>query len=268
MVLTLRVLLMLLLVGACSERDAPSVSDAGASGTAGVGGSGAGSGGATPPAPHTGGASASDRPCTPTLQPGDEFYVACDDAALPHVEPDASVPAAGDAAIPTQPDASEPPEPDAGEPPDALDEGPCAMRTTSCDVGRAAATIGAATCTINGNYVIAERETCEVCSKPTLIVDYLITIMDCGVCAHVFSAGGIADEPIAADECRSRADVLDLSWTLSDPACIDVYAYVGSGATTGASTVVQVSDQVRICRCDRTTDTCIACVDGACGDVP
>jgi hypothetical protein len=210
--------------------------------------------------------------CTPNLQPGDEFFVPCDDAGEPHTLPDASIPGA-DAAMPDagehEPDASEP-EPDAGEPLDPIDEGLCAAREASCDVGRIETTVGTATCTINGFGVQVEREICEVCSKDSAVLDFGVVIMDCNACVQVYREGdGASSQPIGAGECRSRFDALGgLAWSSADPFCVDVYAYTGSGTLNGSGGVFQVADEVRVCRCDRTTDTCVSCVGGACDDVP
>jgi hypothetical protein len=196
--------------------------------------------------------------------------VPCDDAGGPQAIPDASVPGA-DASVADaserEPDARVP-EPDAGGPLEPIDEGMCAERDVRCDVGRTETTLGSATCTINGFGVQVEREICEVCSKDTAVIDFALTIMDCNACFQVYREGGFTNgEPIGADECRSRSDALfNLAWSAADPYCVDVYAYTGSGTVDGSGAVLQVADQVRVCRCDRTTDTCVSCSGGACDD--
>ncbi len=267
----LRIALVLVLTSACaSDEPKPSAANAGTSGASSTGGSGGTSGiGATggSRAPVAGGSDATPGACTPDLGPNDEFFVPCEDAGRV-VANDASTPVI-DATIPLPGlDASVLPEVDAGEPP-TFDEGPCRDRTTTCDLGHAETTIGTATCTIAGNALHIERELCEVCDKPTAIIDYNVMITDCGVCAHVYSEGThIPEHAIAAGSCEPRNDSIDLAWSASDPSCVDVYAYVGSGTLTALGSALQVPDQVRICRCDRTTDTCITCAAGACDATP
>ena len=67
-----------------------------------------------------------------------------------------------------------------------------------------------------------------------------------------------------ANACTTQSQTASLTLTESDPDCIDVYAYVGSGEEDSSGSFTQSSDEVRICRCDRATDTCTQCVNGAC----
>ena len=204
--------------------------------------------------------------CTEGGSPDDEFAVPCADAGAidagvarepmpdagsPRGEPDVAVPF--DAGL------------DAGTP----DEGLCAMRGDSCEFGHAATVIGSATCTIAGNSLYLERQICEVCDKPTDLLDFDLVVMDCGGCAQVYREG-YANQSVAlaANGCLMRNDPADLSWTASDSHCVDVYAYVGSGVANISGWMMQSGDQVRVCRCDRTTDTCTSCVNGACDKTP
>jgi hypothetical protein len=259
--------ILVLAISACADEGSPSIANAGTPATGGVGGQG----GAASLGPVGGNQDGSSGACTPNLAPGDEFFVPCDDAGEPQAIPDASIPGA-DASMPDasdhEPDARVP-EPDASGPLEPTDEGMCAERDVRCDVGHAETTLGSATCTINAFGMQVEREICEACGKDTAIIDFALTIMDCNACFQVYREGGLGGEPIGAGECRSRSDALiNLAWSAADPSCVDVYAYTGSGTLDGGGAVLQVADQVRVCRCDRTTDTCVSCIGGACDEMP
>jgi hypothetical protein len=222
----------------------------------------AGTGGRTGTEAVAGHDAADAGPCTPHLKPTDEFYVACHEVqtGTPDATVDAQVEPPGmDAAVGV--DAAVPP---AAEP----DEGLCAARATSCGAtaGHLMSTIGSATCTIWGNALHVEREICETCGK-TASPDLQINVRDCGGCEQVYGMGygaGVFD--IAANTCMRRSDDVSLQWTLADPHCVDVYAYLGSGQRSFNGWSLETSDLVRLCRCDRTTDTCVTCMDGACGE--
>jgi hypothetical protein len=243
------------------------MSDGGASGTsaAGAGGAGGTGGKLGPREPAAGGSSATGE-CTPDLGPNDEFFIPCEDAGEVRVTGDAAVPIIDAAIDRPEPDAAiDLPEPDASVPPESVDEGACAQRLESCDIGRAEISIGSAVCEISGFSLTAEPTVCEVCDKPTHLIDFSLAIMDCGVCSQVYREGtSIFERPISASTCESQALSASLEWTAADPGCVDVYAYIGSGEADGNGAVVLAADQVRICRCDRTTDTCISCAGGAC----
>ena len=118
---------------------------------------------------------------------------------------------------------------------------------------------------ILGDFVSVEHQVCESCGLPTDLVDFGVVIMDCGGCTQVYREGGFTDgDPLGANACTTRSQSVSLTLTASDLDCIDVYAYVGSGEADDGGSFTQSSDQVRICRCDRATDTCTTCVDGAC----
>ena len=208
--------------------------------------------------------------CTPSLSPDDEFYVPCPDAGTAETP---QVPEPLDAATPQAPvDASEPPvpepdaataQPDASS--DAADEGLCAQRTDDCALGHGATEAGTASCTIAGDFLSVRNRVCEVCGQATDFVDFGIVVMDCGGCTQVYrEGGGTRAVPLSAGACTERAWDAILTLTQSDPDCIDVYAYVGSGEASLGGTVTQSSDQVRVCRCARGTGTCSTCVNGAC----
>lgn len=155
---------------------------------------------------------------------------------------------------------------DAGSsPPATADEGECAQRQMACSVGRAVTTIGTATCTISGDSLRVDRQICEVCGESTVLGDYVLMVMDCNrECTPIYSQGrGLVADPIAANECIDTADFAVLTGTDADEHCIDVYTYVGSG-NTNFGWMLEASDQVRVCRCDRTTDTCVSCANHAC----
>lgn len=155
---------------------------------------------------------------------------------------------------------------DAGSlPPPTPDEGECAQRQMPCSVGRAATTIGTATCAISGDSLQVNREICEVCGDSTVLGDYVLMVMDCNrECTPIYSQGrGLVADPISANECIDTSDYALLTGTDADEHCIDVYAYVGSG-NTNFGWMLEASDQVRVCRCDRTTDTCVSCANHAC----
>jgi hypothetical protein len=154
---------------------------------------------------------------------------------------------------------------DAG-PPATADEGFCAMRQDQCSFGRAATTIGTASCTISGGSLQVQRQICEKCGRDTVLGDYLLMVMGCNrECTLLYSEGrGLVADPIAANECFDTTDFATLTGGNADAElCIDVYAYVGSG-NTNFGWMLEASDQVRVCRCDRTTDTCISCANHAC----
>ncbi len=248
----------LLAACACSSPAPGASPEAGAAGSgAAVGGAGqtAGAGGA--------GTVAIGGPCTPDKTPNDEFYIPCPDAGSTPI----------DAALPAV-DSGQPPVLDAGAMLDATaapaDEGQCAERNTDCSYGHGATTVGSASCSIAGDSLRVEREVCEVCSKPTTYGDHMLSIRDCGGCIQVYGEGLTVARmlAVAANACYTRADSIGLTWTAADPHCVDVYAYVGSGVANGLSWSLQSSDLVRLCRCDRTTDTCVSCANGACGATP
>jgi hypothetical protein len=117
--------------------------------------------------------------------------------------------------------------------------------------------------------LLVQRQICEVCGKSTDLVEFSLTVMDCGGCAQVYS-DGYANQSmkLASNACISRSDPASLAWTAADPHCVDVYADVSSGIASMNGWTTQSRDQVRVCRCDRTTDTCIPCVNGACDKAP
>ena len=263
-----------LLLLACSTQERPAASGlgatmplpAGSAASAGNGGSGAAGASASSSAGSTAG---SDLPCTPSLSPGDEFYVPCSDAGM-SLPPPATTPDPDDPPTPDDAGAPDDPMPDAATlPPAVFDEGLCAQRSDDCSFGHAATTVGSATCEIAGDFLSVRHEVCEVCGKSTDLVDFSIAVMDCGGCTQVYREGTVLlDGPLAANACDERTQGASLTLTLSDPDCIDVYSYVGSGEESGGSSFTQSSDQVRVCRCDRATDTCTTCVGGACDGPP
>jgi hypothetical protein len=48
--------------------------------------------------------------------------------------------------------------------------------------------------------------------------------------------------------------------------CVDVYAHTSSGEESLSGAFTTANDLVRVCRCDRTTDTCTPCTGGACDE--
>jgi hypothetical protein len=201
----------------------------------------------------------------------DDVSVACTDGGsgmhagggaggTPAPTPDAHVPDEPDAALSL--DAGS----DASMPPVTADEGLCAARDTSCTFGQARTNVASATCTITGDFLSVTRDYCEVCSKSTDAYDFILTVMDCGssACVPTYSEGGEFGGALGAGVCETRTDTAGLSGTLANDSCIDVYAYIGSGVRNFGNWMLQTSDQVRVCQCDRTTDTCITCTNGAC----
>jgi hypothetical protein len=266
----LRVVFLSVLIVACTDPGRPSGGQ-GDSSVAGVGSDAAGRGGSEAIGHGTGGSGARDAPCTPNLPSDDEFYVPCEDGGRSGITDDASAPAEGDGSTPDAGDQPEPdaggdqPEPDAG--PEPTDEGPCANRTGSCDVGQGQTSIPGASCTIDGNALRVQRSICEVCNKATVLVGFSLVVMPCGVCSQVYRESPFTEgDPLTAGECRLRSDAADLTWTQSDPYCIDIYAHAASGTSSGGGSFAQVHDEVRVCRCDRTTDTCVSCAGGGCED--
>jgi len=210
-----------------------------------------------------------DVPCTPMLSPGDEFYVPCADAgtALP---PRVPGPDPDDPPTPDDAGTAQVAAPDAAVlPPAVFDQGPCAQQSDDCTFGHAATTVGSASCSIAGDFLSVRHELCEVCGLGTDLVDFSVAIMDCGGCTQVYREGTVQlDGPLAASACTERTQNVSLTLTLSNPDCVDVYAYVGSGKADFSGSFTQSSDQVRVCRCDRATDTCTTCVGGACDASP
>ncbi|HEX7479180.1 MAG TPA: hypothetical protein VF331_15345 [Polyangiales bacterium] len=218
-----------------------------------------------------GGRGSVGRPCTPNKAPNDEFYIACADAGV----------AAGDAATglpPTTDSGSDPlPGRDAGSAPDAMvappltpDEGMCAMRDTGCaSGGHGATTVGTAVCNILGNSLLVQHEVCEKCGQTTQIADISLVIMDCGGCSQVYREGGQSfASPTPPYGCAMHTGSASLFWTAADPRCVDVYVYSGSGVPQTGGWALASSDQARVCRCNRVTNTCVTCVNGACDAPP
>jgi hypothetical protein len=86
-----------------------------------------------------------------------------------------------------------------------------------------------------------------------------------GGCAQVYSEGyANRNVSLGPNACIMRTDPAGLAWTASDQRCVDVYVDVSSGVAKANGWMMQSADQVRVCRCDRTTDTCTSCVNGAC----
>ena len=265
---SLRRVSMLCLLVACSTEQGPAPDTSPVPVAGPQGGAQTGAAGETSPASSAAGTSATgdEVPCTPELRPGDEFYVPCPDAGSTEQIPPSAVPDAGppqaleDAGTPSEP----PPDP-MTLPPAVFDEGPCAERSADCSLGHAVTPLGSGSCNILGDFVSVEHQVCESCGLPTDLVDFGVVIMDCGGCTQVYREGGFTDgDPLGANACTTRSQSVSLTLTASDLDCIDVYAYVGSGEADDGGSFTQSSDQVRICRCDRATDTCTTCVDGAC----
>lgn len=255
---------VLVLVAACAAEPSTPANNGGVSGTGAGGVSGMSTGGG-PRAPATGGGNATAGECTPDLAPSDEFFIPCEDAGPMVVPFDSGVPVA-DAHVEVPPvDAEVLPVPDAGLPPIDVPEGMCAERATSCDIGNVQTSVGSAICNIDGFALNTQTTICEVCDKATHLIDYNLTIMNCGGCGHVYSEGTtLFDRPVSAGSCESQGHSISLQWTAADQSCVDVYAYIGTGDSTSSGATVLARDQIRICRCDRTTDTCITCTGGAC----
>ena len=259
------------------ESEPPNAGMVGAdTGTAGSGARAGESGGATPPAkPAT---DSGAKRCMPGRAPDDEFFVPCPDAGAPtdpgpdagaHSEPVPDAGHAPDAGTVTMPHTDPPPPPVDAGPTTPPDQGECAARDPVCASGHAMTVLGSATCAISLDSLRVTRQVCETCGHATDIVDFGIVVMDCGGCFQVFrDSRGVSNRPLAASACTSVTDTTGLEWTTANSGCVDVYAAVGSGIEDMFGSMTLSNDEVRVCRCNRVTDTCISCIDGACDRLP
>jgi hypothetical protein len=169
--------------------------------------------------------------------------------------------APGDAATAPNRDAGAPdPVADAtaGEPPEGL----CAELAHDCDTPFYEAKMAGASCELLGpNALRLSYTACEVCGKSGQLIGTDLVIMNCGGCEQVYRQGHASSTLTDALACRP---VSLIKWDLQRTEaqnCIDVYGSVNSSAGNDISVGLH---QIRICRCDRSTGTCVMCADGNC----
>jgi hypothetical protein len=200
--------------------------------------------------------------CTRGTRLEGEFRVECPDASPPpkacstHLDPFGKEVCA-DAGEP-----SPPPPPPPADP----DEGPCAvLDQKTCQDAFFETEPRVATCSISGDTVRLSVRQCEVCNLAGTRNQYAMVVKACGGCEQVYSSGYSDDQWYSALECDAFSMTESLDNTYSEKTCVDIYVSVG---TSGTDNVTDGIHSIRTCRCDRTTDTCVICVDGACGTTP
>lgn len=180
-----------------------------------------------------------------------EFVTVCPDAAAP----DAAAADAGpeDAAVP---DAAPV---DAGDmAADASTSGgPCALAQRNCSKPYIEVQEQQSECSFGLFDALNIRfRACEACGKAGYLFEQRIVVMDCGGCDQIYAYGaGFGSIAMTAGSCRNG----QLSSSLQNTAavgCFEVYAEV---ATSEGGNFSDGMHRRRICRCDRTTKTCVSC---------
>lgn len=144
------------------------------------------------------------------------------------------------------------------------------IRPTECTEPVLSWSLQNTTCEISGNDVRIRSDVCEVCdldqtTEELSSVDFKFT--DCGHCDQRYRYGATAsavgglDGSYDAGQCRDDRIDIDISNTNVSTTCFDIHFQVRKAPIAGG-----LSDGTTIigCRCDRTTETCIVCRDGAC----
>ena len=249
--------LLLLSLFGCSERSRnsnqlPQQGEAASSGAGGVGGRGVGNGGASGALSY----GDSSVPCTPELN--DEFSTPCLDAAVP-TDGAAGI---GDAEVPPddQPDAGDEVPADAGGPIEQPADD-CSVEPTSCAQAAIITEPADVECTMDGDAIRVRVRACETCNIAGRLLQFWVGTRFCGTCTDGVSKGAEGERWFEAGACMYLDLELDLSsWSNVDP-CVDVYPRFDN---SGDDLITEASYQVRSCRCDRSTHTCVTCTDGAC----
>lgn len=198
------------------------------------------------------------------LELDDELSMPCSDAALP---PDSALPGP-DGAVP-KPDGSvidDPREDGGAMTTDAGDVGPtpvgaCDAAPSSCAQAAITTEPMDVSCTMSGDVISVSVRACETCGMAGRVLQFWVGTTICDTCIGGVSKGADGEHWFGAGGCMDLGLALDLSsWEAVDP-CVDVYPRFDNA---GDDLVTDATYQVRACRCDRATQTCVTCTEGAC----